>query len=50
MIPETRHELVASGELSGAICMLGYWSPFFDGEHRRRWHDKASNAIAITVR
>ena len=33
--------------ITGAICTLGYWSPFFDKERRRGWHDKASNAMAI---
>ena len=36
--------------ITGAICTLGYWSPFFDSERRRGWHDKSSNAIAITAR
>ena len=33
--------------ITGAICTLGYWSPFFDKERRRGWHDKASNAMAV---
>jgi uncharacterized RDD family membrane protein YckC len=33
--------------ITGAIFTLGYWSPFFDKERRRGWHDKASNAMAI---
>ncbi len=36
--------------VTGAICTLGYWSPFFDGPRRRGWHDKASNSIAIRAR
>ena len=33
--------------VTGAICTIGYWSPFFDSQRRQGWHDKASNAIAI---
>jgi uncharacterized RDD family membrane protein YckC len=33
--------------LTGAICTLGYWSPFFDSQRRQGWHDKASNSVAI---
>jgi hypothetical protein len=35
--------------VTGALCTLGYWSPFFD-DNRRGWHDKASRAIAINSR
>ena len=34
--------------VTGALCTLGYWSPFFDS-NRRGWHDKASRAIAVSV-
>ena len=33
--------------ITGAICTLGYWSPFFDKERRRGWHDKASSSMAV---
>jgi uncharacterized RDD family membrane protein YckC len=33
--------------VTGAICTLGYWTPFFDSQRRQGWHDKASNAVAI---
>jgi len=33
--------------LTGALCTLGYWSPFFDSTRRQGWHDKASHAVAI---
>lgn len=36
--------------VTGAILTLGYWSPFFDKERRRGWHDKASNSIAVPAR
>jgi uncharacterized RDD family membrane protein YckC len=36
--------------VTGAICTLGYWSPFFDSQRRQGWHDKASNALAIPTR
>lgn len=32
---------------TGAICTLGYWSPFFDKERRQGWHDKAGSAVVI---
>ncbi|MCW2527775.1 MAG: hypothetical protein JWM76_2635 [Pseudonocardiales bacterium] len=35
--------------VTGAICTLGYWSPFFD-KQRRGWHDKASNSVAVRAR
>jgi uncharacterized RDD family membrane protein YckC len=35
--------------LTGALCTIGYWSPFFDSQRRQGWHDKASDAIAITA-
>jgi uncharacterized RDD family membrane protein YckC len=36
--------------LTGAVCTLGYWSPFFDSRRRQGWHDKATNAVAIPAR
>jgi uncharacterized RDD family membrane protein YckC len=36
--------------VTGAICTLGYWSPFFDSRRRQGWHDKATNAVAIPSR
>ncbi len=36
--------------LTGALCTLGYWSPFFDNSGRNQgWHDKAANALVVTV-
>lgn len=37
--------------ITGAICTLGYWSPFFDNSGRRQgWHDKAANSVVIPAR
>jgi uncharacterized RDD family membrane protein YckC len=36
--------------LGGAIFTIGYWSPFFDDQRRRGWHDQASRSIAIAAR
>jgi uncharacterized RDD family membrane protein YckC len=36
--------------ITGAICTLGYWSPFFDSRRRQGWHDKAANSVAIPAR
>ena len=36
--------------ITGAIFTLGYWSPFFDKERHRGWHDKATNSMAVTAR
>jgi hypothetical protein len=36
--------------VTGAICTLGYWSPFFDSQRRQGWHDKATNSVAIPSR
>ena len=36
--------------VTGAICTIGYWSPFFDSQRRQGWHDKASNAVAIPAK
>jgi uncharacterized RDD family membrane protein YckC len=33
--------------ITGALCTLGYWSPFFDRMRRQGWHDKASNSVVI---
>ncbi len=33
--------------LTGAICTLGYWSPFFDSQRRQGWHDLATRSVAI---
>lgn len=33
--------------LGGAVCTLGYWSPFFDSQRRQGWHDKATSSVAI---
>jgi uncharacterized RDD family membrane protein YckC len=33
--------------VTGAICTLGYWSPFFDSTRRQGWHDKASNSVVV---
>ncbi len=34
--------------VTGEICTLGYWSPFFDGTKRKQgWHDKAGNDFVV---
>jgi uncharacterized RDD family membrane protein YckC len=33
--------------ITGALCTLGYWSPFFDGTRRQGWHDKVANSVVI---
>ena len=33
--------------LTGALCTLGFWSPFFDSVRRQGWHDKSANAVVI---
>jgi uncharacterized RDD family membrane protein YckC len=34
--------------ITGGICTLGYWSPFFDGTGRKQgWHDKAANDFVV---
>jgi uncharacterized RDD family membrane protein YckC len=36
---------------TGAVCTLGYWSPFFDGSRRYQgWHDKASNDFVVSTK
>jgi uncharacterized RDD family membrane protein YckC len=36
--------------VTGAICTLGYWSPFFDSQRRQGWHDKAASSVVIPAR
>ena len=36
--------------VTGAICTLGYWSPFFDSTRRQGWHDKAVSSVVIPNR
>lgn len=36
--------------LTGAICTLGYWSPFFDKLRRQGWHDRAARSVVIPAR
>ena len=36
--------------VTGAICTLGYWSPFFDSKRRQGWHDKAASSVVIPAR
>jgi uncharacterized RDD family membrane protein YckC len=33
--------------VTGAVCTLGYWSPFFDSTRRQGWHDKATSSVVI---
>ncbi|MGH8962308.1 MAG: RDD family protein [Jatrophihabitantaceae bacterium] len=34
--------------VTGAICTIGYWSPFFDGTKRNQgWHDKSANDFVV---
>lgn len=33
--------------ITGLVCTLGYWSPFFDSTRRQGWHDKAASAVVI---
>lgn len=33
--------------LGGALCTIGYWSPFFDSVRRQGWHDKTVNSVVI---
>jgi len=37
-------------EVTGAVCTLGYWSPFFDPIRRQGWHDKAASSVVIPAR
>lgn len=37
--------------ITGSICTLGYWSPFFDSSKRNSgWHDKAANDLVISTK
>ena len=37
--------------VTGSICTLGYWSPFFDNSKRNRGgHDKAANDLVISTK
>lgn len=36
--------------LGGALCTIGYWSPFFDSYRRQGWHDKAARSVVIPSR
>jgi uncharacterized RDD family membrane protein YckC len=34
--------------VTGSLCTIGYWSPFFDSSGRRQgWHDKAADDLVI---
>lgn len=33
--------------VTGLLCTIGYWSPFFDDVRRQGWHDKASTSVVI---
>ena len=35
---------------SGALCLVGYFSPFFDSTRRQGWHDKSANAVVIPAK
>jgi uncharacterized RDD family membrane protein YckC len=36
--------------ITGAICTIGYWSPFFDSTKRYQgWHDKAASSFVVTA-
>lgn len=37
--------------VTGSICTLGYWSPFFDNSGMKRgWHDKSANDRVISTK
>lgn len=36
--------------LSGALCLIGYFSPFFDSTRRQGWHDKSAQAVVIPAK
>ncbi|MCW2542149.1 MAG: hypothetical protein JWN95_3874 [Frankiales bacterium] len=37
--------------VTGLICTLGYWTPFFDGAKRNRgWHDKSVTSIVVRAK
>jgi uncharacterized RDD family membrane protein YckC len=36
--------------ITGELCTLGYWSPFFDGTKRKQgWHDKAARDFVVVA-
>jgi uncharacterized RDD family membrane protein YckC len=36
--------------LSGLLCLVGYFSPFFDGTKRNQgWHDKVASDFVVTA-
>lgn len=36
--------------LTGLLCLVGYFSPFFDGTKRNQgWHDKAASCFVVTA-
>jgi uncharacterized RDD family membrane protein YckC len=36
--------------VTGAICTLGYWTPFFDSSGLRQgWHDKSVSSRVVTA-
>jgi hypothetical protein len=36
---------------TGAICFIGYFSPFFDNTKRNQgWQDKAANDFVVSTR
>ncbi len=37
--------------LTGLLCLVGYFSPFFDGTKRNQgWHDKAASDLVVNTR
>jgi uncharacterized RDD family membrane protein YckC len=36
--------------VTGAVLTLGYWSPFFDSDRRRGWHDMATRSVVVPNR
>ena len=37
--------------VTGLLCLVGYFSPFFDGAKRNQgWHDKAANDLVVNAR
>ena len=37
--------------LTGLLCLVGYFSPFFDGTKRNQgWHDKAAGDLVVNTR
>ena len=36
--------------VSGFLCLVGYFSPFFDGTKRNQgWHDKAASCFVVSA-